>query len=304
MKFIETTNRENSEVIQLCYEDYGKGKPVVLLHGWPLCKEMWEYQLDVLVSAGLRVITYDRRGFGNSSKPWNGYDYDTLADDLNTVLDKLDLQDVTLVCFSMGGGEMARYCSRHGGKRVNSIILVSSILPYLLQTEDNPDGVTEEHLNSMLKQVQEDRINFLDEFGRHFFGADFFNHPLRHPLMEYYRMLGSLASPRATKECMKAFVYTDFREDMKAINMPVLIIHGDADKTVPINASSRKAAELIADTQFVLYEGAPHGLFYTEKNRLCQDIISFVTTGKAATNNISDKVYSILPSNEGLITRD
>ncbi|MEP6513877.1 MAG: alpha/beta hydrolase [Parafilimonas sp.] len=305
MNFIKTKDNLNGEEVKLCYEDYGKGKPVVLIHGWPLTKEMWEYQLDALVNAGLRVITYDRRGFGKSSRPWNGYDYDTLTDDLKAVLDELNLKDVTLVGFSMGGGEVARYFTRYGGENVSKIVLISSIVPYMLKTDDNPDGVPEEKMNEMLEQIEKDRIGFLDTFGKQFFGVNLLSHPVSTPLLDYYRMLCSMASPKGTKECMKSFGFTDLRDDAKAIDVPALIIHGDADKTVPIKTSSEQAAELIENNTYIVYEGAPHGLFYTEKERLNRDLISFITTGVASADPEEYKSDMImLPDNDALVTRD
>jgi len=304
MKFIETINIENDEAIKLAYEDYGSGKPVVLIHGWPLSKEMWEYQLDELVGSGMRVIAYDRRGFGNSSKPWYGYDYDTLATDLNEVLVQLNLEEVTLVGFSMGGGEIARYSSLFGLKKVSRIILISSILPCLLKSTENPEGISSEQQNDMMVQLSTDRIDFLETFGKHFFGVDFISQPISKPLLEYYKTLGSLASPRATKECMKAFTSTDFTIDIKSINVPVLIIHGNADKTVPLAISSQRLAGMIPDSQLIVYDYAAHGLFYTEKDRLNLDIISFIRTGLPAVEYDEDALYDVLPDNDALSTRD
>lgn len=306
MKFIESTDKTTGEVVKLAYYDYGQGKPVILIHGWPLSKEMWEYQVDDLVAAGLRVIAYDRRGFGQSDKPWNGYNYDTLTDDLRAVIEQLGLTDITLVGFSMGGGEVARYFTRYGGEGIVKAVLVSSIVPYIPKTEDNPDGVPQDALEDLAKNAREDRIGFLDSFGKQFFGVNLINRPVSTPLLEYYRMLGSLASPRATLECMKAFSYTDFRQDAPAISVPTLIIHGDSDKIVPLETSGEKAAQLVPNNQYVVYEGAPHGLFYTEKTRLSQHLISFINDGDAMvfqpayeqTGNV------VLPSNtQGLVTR-
>jgi pimeloyl-ACP methyl ester carboxylesterase len=265
---------------------------------------MWEYQLDALVNAGFRVITYDRRGFGCSSKPWNGYDYDTLADDLNTLLDTLDLQNATLVGFSMGGGEVARYCSRYGVARLSNVILISSILPLRKQTQENPDGVSEEQYKEKLESIENDRIDFLTGFGKDFFGVGFLSQPISDGLLDYYRMLASMASPRATKVCMNAFIHTDFSKDLQYITVPTLIIHGDDDKTVPIDITSRKLAKVMTNSQLVEYEGAPHGLFYTEKDRLNKDIISFVNDGFPASRNELEEAYVILPDNDALPMRN
>ena len=287
MKIISTIDLQSGEEINLAYCDYGQGRPVVLIHGWPLSMEMWEYQLNDLVAAGLRVIKYDRRGFGKSSKPWDGYDYDTLANDLKAVLDELDLREVTLVGFSMGGGEVARYLNRFGSERISKVVLVSSVLPFMSKTSDNEEGVDVEVFEEMGKKIREDRIGFLDSFGKQFFGVNMLNHPVSEPLLQYYRMLASFASQRSTEKCAESFAQTDFRDDIKAISLPTLIIHGDADKTVPIESSSNRTANMIPNAQYIVYEGAPHGLFYTHKDRLNQDLINFIT----ATDGIySDKV--------------
>jgi len=276
MSYIKVNDPQSTKPVEIFYEDWGEGHPVVLIHGWPLSHEMWEYQISDLVDAGFRVIAYDRRGFGKSSKPHYGYDYETLTGDLRAILDGLDLQDVTLVGFSMGGGEVVRYFSRYGGERVTRIALIGSITPYMLKTLDNPNGVKESIFEEMLASMKNDRIDFLDTFGKMFFGVSLINKPISTPLLEYYRMLGSFASPRATRECAKAFAYTDFREDILSVNVPTLIIHGDADKTVPIEATGDVSSKLIPQSTYIRYEGAPHGLFYTDKEKLNKDLIQFI----------------------------
>lgn len=176
----------------------------------------------------------------------------------------------------MGGGEVAKYFSRYGGERVSKVVLISSVTPFMLKTNDNPNGVKESVFEDMMGSMKEDRINFLDTFGKQFFGVNLVNKPLSTPLLEYYRMLCSLASPRATQECAKSFSSTDFRKDMSSINVPVLIIHGDADKTVPIEPTSDESYKLLADSTYIRYEGAPHGLFYTHKEKLNKDLIQFI----------------------------
>ena len=276
MSYVKVSDKQSARRVELYYEDWGHGQPVVLIHGWPLSHEMWEYQINDLVDAGFRVIAYDRRGFGKSSKPYDGYDYDTLTDDLKALLDDLDLQDVTLVGFSMGGGEVVRYFSKHGGERVSKAVLIGSVTPHLLKSDHNPNGVKESAFEEMIGGIKEDRINFLDTFGKLFFGVNLVNKPVSAPLLEYYRMLGSMASPRATVECVRSFGYTDFLKDMGAVNVPTLIIHGDADKTVPIEPTGNLSAKLIPDSQYIIYEGAPHGLFYTDRERLNTDLIQFI----------------------------
>jgi pimeloyl-ACP methyl ester carboxylesterase len=282
MNYIKVSDKQSARRVELFYEDWGHGQPVVLIHGWPLSHEMWEYQVNDLVDAGFRVIAYDRRGFGKSSKPHEGYDYDTLTDDLKAVLEDLDLQDVTLVGFSMGGGEVVRYFSRYGGERVSRAVLIGAVTPYLLQTDDNPQGVKGSVFEEMLAGVKEDRISFLDDFGKLFFGVTIVNKPVSTPLLEYYRMLGSVASPKATLDCIKSFAFTDFRQDMKTVNVPTLIIHGDADKTVPIDVTGHEAAKMIPDNKYLIYGGAPHGLFYTDRERLNRDMIEFIRESVSA----------------------
>ena len=275
MEFLKINKGAENEV-KIHYQDCGRGKPVVLISGWPLSHEMWEYQVDDLVNAGYRVISYDRRGFGQSSKPYGNYTYDVLTDDLKALMDYLDLQEVTLVGFSMGGGEVVRYFSTYGGARVSKVVLISSIIPYMLKTVDNPDGVDESVFENMLTEIKTDRIAFLESFGKMFFGVNLVNKPVSVPFLEYYRMLASVASPKATQECAKAFAFTDFRPEVKAVNVPTLIIHGTNDKTVPITVSSEHTAKLISGSRYIQYEGAPHGLFYTEKEKLNKDLISFL----------------------------
>jgi non-heme chloroperoxidase len=276
MNYLEINKGTAGYPVKLQYHDYGRGKPVILIHGWPLSGDMWEYQINDLVEAGYRVITYDRRGFGKSFHPWDGYDYDTMTDDLKALIDHLNLRDITLVGFSMGGGEVVRYFSRHGGKDVIKAVLISSITPYLLKTDDNPDGVPQDVFDDMAMKMQDDRIGFLEDFGKTFFGITMFSKPVSEPLLDYYRMLGSVASPRATLMCAKAFSSTDFRNEMKSVNVPTLIIHGDEDETVPIDPTGKEAAKTIPDSQLIVYPGAPHGLFYTEKARLNADLIEFL----------------------------
>lgn len=280
MKYITTKDATTGEEIQLSYKDYGSGRPVVLIHGWPSSKDMWEYQIDDLVNAGLRVIKYDRRGFGKSSKPWDGYDYDTMTDDLAAIIEQLDLRDAVLVGFSMGGGEAVRYLSRYGSNgRVSKIVLVSAVTPFLGQTNDNPDGVPQAVFAEMMEQMKDDRIAFLDTFGEQFFGVSVLNHPVSKPYLQYFRGLAEVALPRATQQCAISFANTDFRADVEAVNVPTLIIHGDADNTVPIEASGNRTATMIPNAVYKVYEGAPHGLFFTERKKLNQDLIDFCTEG-------------------------
>ena len=276
MSYLKVSDPHTDIRLELYYEDWGKGEPVVLIHGWPLSHEMWEYQVNDLVNAGFRVIAYDRRGFGKSSKPFDGYDYNTLASDLRALLEGLDLQNATLVGFSMGGGEVVRYFSLYDGERVSKAVLIGSVTPFMLKTGNNPAGLEESIFAEMLNNIKEDRIAFLDGFGKMFFGVNLIKKQVSTPLLEYYRMLGSQASPRATLECARAFAFTDFRDDMRSVNVPTLIIHGDADKNVPIEATGDESARMILKSAYIRYPDAPHGLFYTHKEQLNKDLIQFI----------------------------
>ena len=270
MPFIETADHT-----RLFYNDWGTGQPVVLVHGWPVDSDMWEYQSSYLAAQGCRVIAYDRRGFGRSDQPWTGYDYDTLAGDLAAVLDKLDVQGATLVGFSMGGGEVARYLSRHGSARIARAALISAVTPFLLKTADNPDGVDRSIFDGFVAGLEKDRPHFLAGFGKTFFGAGLLSSPSSAELMQWVGTLAMLGSPRATTACVRAFAETDFRPDMAAFTMPTLIVHGDADATVPFAVSGKKTAALIPHATLRVYEGAPHALVFTEKDRLNADLLAF-----------------------------
>ncbi len=275
MPFI-TSAQNGAEPIQIFYEDLGKGKPVVFIHGWPLSGSMWEYQVTQLSKAGLRCISYDRRGFGHSDRPFGPYDYDTLAGDLKSLLDELQLEDVTLVGFSMGGGEIAKYFSLHGGARVSKAVLISAVVPYMLQTDTNPNGVPQEMFDKMAKGMMKDRPTFMEGFNKDFFGVSLTNHPVTEAFLTNSLVKVMDASPIATLECAKAFSSTDFRNDVGKINVPTLIIHGDADKTVPIEATGNETAKVLSDAKYIVYEGAPHGLWFTHKDKLNKDLLDFI----------------------------
>jgi len=278
MPYIKS-QKDSKTPIHLYYEDWGTGKPVVLIHGWPVSHEMWEYQSVILPRHGFRCIAYDRRGFGHSDKPWNSYDYSTLAADLKSILDELDLRDVTLVGFSMAGGEVIRYCSQYNAERISKVILVSSIIPYMLKTDSNPDGVGKEIFDEMIEQLLNDRPAFLSSFGKTFFGQTLVNRAVSEEVLQWMQGLALRGSGRATIECLKSFSQTDFRTELKSLQLPVLLIHGDGDKTVPIKPTSEQAAKEIPNATYKIYKGAPHGLFITEKEQLTADIIQFINEG-------------------------
>ncbi len=259
----------------LFYKDWGSGPPVVLIHGWPVNADMWEYQMPFLASQGLRTVAYDRRGFGRSDQPWSGYNYDTFADDLSSVLDHLGLEQVTLVGFSMGGGEIARFLSRHGPGRIAKAVLVSAVTPYLLKTPDNDTGAPVSVFNDMVEGLNKDRPSFLTDFGKKFFGVNLLSHAVSAETLQWQQNLALMASPKATIDCVRAFGETDFRRDMAAFTVPTVIIHGDKDQTVPIEASGQVAHRMIPGSRLEVYGGAPHGLFITEKDRLNADLLNF-----------------------------
>jgi non-heme chloroperoxidase len=271
----------------LYYEVAGAGPPVVLIHGWPLSSRMWEYQVPDLVDAGFSCITYDRRGFGDSNRPWDGYDYDTLAADLDTLLTELDLRGAALVGFSMGGGEVARYLGTYGSARVSRAVLMSAVTPYLYRSDENPAGLPEDVLDSFQTGLLHDRIGFLKVFGKAFFGLSA-GHKIAElvtgddrdvpsdSLMDYFLQIQSFASPRATRECAAAFGSTDFTADLAKIDVPTLVVHGDSDKTVPFEPTGARAAAQIRGSRLEVVGGAPHGLWYTHRKVLNPMLIDFL----------------------------
>ncbi len=277
MNLLPAGHDSTGKPVELFYTDWGTGNPVVLIHGWPLDHQMWEYQSVFLAKHGQRVVTYDRRGFGKSSQPWSGYDYDTLADDLAALLDGLDLHNVTLVGFSMGGGEVARYMSRHGGARVARVAFVSAVTPFMLKTADNPEGVDQGVFDQMLAGLNKDRADFLQHFGKQFYGSG----PLgvgaavSEAELQWTFAMAMPASPKATLDCVVSFSATDFRRDLAAITVPTLIIHGDNDKTVPLAVSGERTAKLLPAARFEVYKGEGHGLHLTAKDRLNADLLAF-----------------------------
>ena len=276
MKFIETTPDALGNSIKLFYEDLGTGKPVIFIHGWPLNHAMWEYQLAELPNQNFRCIAYDRRGFGKSDYPWEKYDYDTLADDLKALLDQLHLTEVTLVGFSMGGGEIARYIGKYGTSKISKVVLISSVTPFLLQTNDNSEGVDKSVFDELVENITKDRPAFLADFGKKFYGVSLFNDAVSEPLLQWNQVLCLMSSHKATVDCVRSFSETDFRSDLKMINVPTLIIHGDDDKTVPIEASGNRTAQMLPNAKYLIYQDAPHGLFITEKDKLNRDLIEFI----------------------------
>ena len=277
MSFIKTTSETANNSVNIFYQEYGTGKPVLFIHGWPLNHEMWEYQLAELPKHNLRCITYDRRGFGKSDRTWERYDYDTLASDLNELITQLNLSSVTLVGFSMGGGEIARYIGKYGTDKIEKVVLISSVTPYMLKTNDNSEGIKKEIFDDMVDKITADRPEFLKEFGKQFYGVDMLNQPISKAMLEWNQTQCLMSSSNATVDCLRSFSETDFRNDLKKIDIPVLIIHGDADKTVPINVSGDKTAALLPHAKYIVYANAQHGLFITEKEKLNADLLNFIS---------------------------
>ena len=260
----------------LYLKDWGSGPPVILLHGWPLTADSWDDQAVVLAGSGFRVLAYDRRGFGRSSQPWGGYDYDNLADDLACVIQQTGVENATLVGFSMGGGEVARYMSRHGGKGIAKAALIASIVPGVLQSDDNPHGAPQSAFDERDEQLRIDRAHYFQGFFKKFFGVDLLSHPVSDAVLDWAQTQALQASLRATQECAHSIATTDFRADLAHFNVPTLIVHGTADANVPIAAAAQRAHAAIAPSTLITYDGAPHGLFATHKERLSRDLLEFV----------------------------
>jgi non-heme chloroperoxidase len=268
---------ENGSPIELYYEDHGAGRPVVLIHGWPLSGRSWEKQVPALLDAGYRVITYDRRCFGSSSQPWEGYDYDTFAADLDALLGHLDVHDATLVGFSMGGGEVARYLGRYGSDRVAKAVFAAAVPPYLYKSDDNPDGGLDDATIAAFEDgVKSDRIAFLDAFTSNFFAAGDRTDLVSEPFRVYNREIAEFASPKGTLDCIAAFGRTDFRDDLATISVPTLVIHGDADGIVPFEVSGKRTHESISGSTLALIEGGPHGLNATHPEQFNSALLDFL----------------------------
>jgi len=268
--------KENSGTIDLYYVDHGAGQPVVMVHGWPLSGASWEKQAMALLASGHRVITYDRRGFGQSSKPTTGYDYDTLTEDLHKFMTKLDLRDVVLVGFSMGGGEVARYLGKYGSDRVSKAVFMSSIPPFLLKTADNPDGVDKAIFEGFQKAIVADRLKFASAFLADFYNADVLGGKLvSDQVMQYSWNVAAAAGAKATLDCVAAWL-TDFRSDVSRINVPTLIIHGNADRILPIASTAIPLSKSIKGSRLVVVEGGPHGIIWTHAEKVNSALLEFL----------------------------
>lgn len=272
-----TADPVHADTVRLHIEDSGgNGRPVVLIHGWPLSAQAWEPQVSVLREAGYRVVAYDRRGFGRSDKPESGYGYDTLADDLKRVMDQCGLQDATLVGFSMGGGEVARYIARHGQARLHSVVFASAVPPYLMKTADNPDGpLTPEKAKEKSAAFERDRSAYFDQFATAFFSADDVLQVTESQRREAIALCEQSA-PHAALACMDSFATTDFREDLKKLTLPTLVIHGAADAIVPFEGSGQRTHRAVPHSKLVVVKGAPHGLNVSHAAAFNDALLSFL----------------------------
>jgi non-heme chloroperoxidase len=289
MPFI-TVGKENSGNIDLYYEDHGQGKPVVLIHGWPLSGRSWEKQVPSLINAGFRVITYDRRGFGDSSKPISGYEYNTLTEDLHQIVLKLDLRDVTLVGFSMGGGEVARYFGSYGSERVSRAAFIAAIPPALLKTSDNPEGADGALFDGIKQAIVADRPAFLSQFLNNFYNTDVLGSKgsklISEQAVQLSWNIAAGASPKGTLDCVSAWL-ADFRQDLKRVNVPTLVIHGDADRILPIAITAKRTAQLVKGSRLVTVEGGPHGLTWTHAEKVNQALLAFLGQKLSAQKEVA-----------------
>jgi len=271
-----TVGREHSANIELYYEDHGTGTPVVLIHGYPLSGASWEKQLPALLNAGYRVITYDRRGFGKSSQPSEGYNYDTFAKDLHTLITHLNLQDFTLVGFSMGGGEIARYFGKYRSHGASRAVIIGGVPPFLLKTDDNPEGLDRSVFEGIQKAVAADRYAFFTEFFKNFYNTDLLLG--KHVSDEVVRASWNVAagaSPTASLACVPTW-HEDFRQDLGHVDVPTLVIHGDNDRIVPITAAGQRTAKLIKGARLVVVKGGPHCITWTHAEEVTAELVRFL----------------------------
>ncbi|MFD2756617.1 alpha/beta fold hydrolase [Comamonas terrae] len=276
MPYIEIS-RPHAPAVQLHYQDFGEGLPVVLIHGWPLSARTWEPQIPALVEAGYRVITYDRRGFGASSQPWTGYDYNTFAQDLHELITGLKLENAALVGFSMGGGEVARYIGLYGSRFIRCAIFAAAVTPCLYKSKDNPEGaVTDEDIQIKEDAVRLDRLVFLEEFTQKFFSDATGKLLVSEAQREYARTIAAFASPKGTLDCIGAFSRTDFRSDLQKFDIPALVIHGDSDQIVPLKASGARTHREIKGSELHVIKNGPHGCNLSHAGEFNKALVDFL----------------------------
>jgi non-heme chloroperoxidase len=275
-----TVGKENSGDIELYYEDHGSGSPVVLIHGYPLSSASWEKQIPVLLATGHRVIAYDRRGFGKSSQPTSGYNYDTFAEDLHKLVTHLHLTGFSLVGFSMGGGEVARYIGKYGSKGVAKAVIIGGVPPFLLKTPDNPEGVDASVFEGIQKAVAADRYAFFTEFFNNFYNADvFLGKRISQQAIQASWNVAAAASSVASLACVPTW-HEDFRADVSRIDVPTLVIHGEADRIVPVQSAGHRTAKLVKDASFVGIQDGPHAVGWTHAEEVNAELVRFL--GKPA----------------------
>ncbi|MBN3879132.1 MULTISPECIES: alpha/beta fold hydrolase [unclassified Nostoc] len=271
-----SVGQENSASIDIYYEDFGVGQPVVLIHGFPLSGHSWEKQVGVLLKEGYRVITYDRRGFGDSSQPSFGYDYNTFAADLDTLMTKLDLRNAVLVGFSMGTGEVTRYLGKYGSERVSKAVLMGPVPPFLLKTDDNPEGVPQSIFDGIMRAIAEDRPVYLSTFLKDFFNVDvFLGDRISNEAVQMNWNVAAGASAKATLDFVPSWL-TDFRDDLPRIDVPTLIIHGDADRMLPLESTAARLPKLIKNSQLVVIPGGPHAINWTHADQVNPVLLDFL----------------------------
>lgn len=279
--------KENSGDIDLYYEDHGSGDPVVLIHGYPLSGASWEKQIPHLLAAGRRVITYDRRGFGKSSQPTSGYNYDTFAEDLHKLVTHLKLRHFALVGFSMGGGEVARYIGKHGSKDVSHAVFISSVPPFLLKTADNPEGVDQGVFDGIQKAATADRYTFFNEFFKNFYNADLqLGKRISEQAIHASWIVAAGASATATAACVPTW-YEDFRKDLARVDIPTLVIHGDADRIVPIAAAGQRTAQMVKGARLVVIKDGPHAVTWTHAEQVTPELVNFLKGATAAKKDVA-----------------
>ena len=275
MSYVDVA-KENSTSIHLYYEDHGSGQPVVLIHGYPLNSASWEKQVPALLKAGYRVIAYDRRGFGKSSQPSTGYNYDTFAEDLHKLVQHLKLRDFVLVGFSMGGGEVARYIGKYGSKGVSKAVIIAGVPPYLLKTADNPEGVDGALFEGIQKAVSADRYAFFTDFFKNFYNTDvYLGKRVSEQAVQASWNVASIASGIASLACVPTW-HEDFRKDLEKINVPMLVVHGDADRIVPFSAAGQRTAKLVKGAELVVIKDGPHNLAWTHADELNTALLHFL----------------------------
>jgi non-heme chloroperoxidase len=286
-----TVGKENSGNIDLYYEDHGSGKPVVLIHGYPLSGASWERQTAALLAAGHRVIAYDRRGFGKSSQPTTGYNYDTFAEDLHKLVTQLQLRDFALAGFSMGGGEVARYMGKYGSNGVSKAVFISSVPPFLLKTADNPEGVDASVFEGIKKAVAADRYAFFTEFFKNFYNTDLLlGKRVSEEAVQASWNIAAGASAAASLACVPTW-HEDFRKDLARVDVPTLVIHGDADRILPIGASGLRTAKLIQGARLSVIKDGPHCITWTHADEVNRELVNFLgeSIGKPATKSAPNK---------------